>query len=335
MILAGDIGGTKTQLAIFNSNALPFSPTIEATFASRDYDTLESVISGFLKKTCIQVDMICLGVAGPVIEGRAELTNLPWVVSEEQLCSTFNVKTSLVINDLMAMACAVPGLEPGDFLVLNEGNAVKEGNIAVIAPGTGLGEAFLVWDGFRYVAYSSEGGHTSFGPVTPREIELLQYIHDKFGYALFEKVCSGPGIFNIYRFLKERGYGEEPEWLRDRINGVEDAVPEIIAAAMNRDNPCRLCVDTLKLFASVLGNEAGNMGLKFMAINGVYLGGGIVPRILPFLKDDAFGNSFRCKGRMSDLVSGMPVRAILHPAPALYGAALYARDYMMNGIQKS
>ncbi len=334
MILAGDVGGTKTQLAIFHPDRLPLSPLEEATYSSRDYENPESMISGFLKKADVRVDMICLGVAGPVIEGRSELTNLPWVVSEEQLCRAFNVNTSLLVNDLVAMGRFVPSLTQSDFIVINEGEAVKEGNIAVIAPGTGLGEAFLIWNGLRYNAYASEGGHAIFGAATPLEMELSQHIREKFGCPVYERVCSGPGIVNIYTFLKERGYGVEPEWLKHRI-AAADAVPEIIAAAMNPDDPCRLCVDTMTLFASVLGNEAGNMGLKFMATNGVYLGGGIVPRILPFLRETVFGDSFRRRGPMSDLVSRMPVRAITHPAPALYGAALHAMDFMAAGARKS
>lgn len=332
MILAGDVGGTKTRLALFNPDRLPFSPVMEATFPSRAHDNLEGMIAGFLHGSVLKVDTICLGVAGPVVAGRADLTNLPWVISEEQIGRAFDVSASLIINDMMAMAYCIPALEAGDFVVLNEGEAVEEGNIAVVAPGTGLGEAFLVWNGLRYIACASEGGHASFGPATPLEVELLQYVKEKFGYAVYERVCSGPGIVNIYRFLVDRGYGEEPQWLRDRIDGVEDAAPEITAAALDRNYPCRLCVDTMKIFASVLGNEAGNMGLKVMATNGVYLGGGIVPRILPFLDGGAFQDSFRCKGRMSDLVSRMPVRAILHPAPALYGAALYARDFMTGSL---
>lgn len=335
MILAGDVGGTKTQLAIFRPDLPSLSPVKEATYSSRDYENPESMISGFLKKAGVRVDMICLGVAGPVIEGRSELTNLPWRISEEQLCRAFNVNASLLVNDLVAMGRFVPGLKPGDFIVLNEGKAQKEGNIAVIAPGTGLGEAFLIWNGFRYNAYASEGGHAFFGASTPLEMELSQYIRGKFGCPVYERVCSGPGIVNIYTFLKEKGYGVEPEWLKARIAAAADAVPEIIAAAMNPDDPCRLCVDTMTLFASVLGNEAGNVGLKFMATNGVYLGGGIVPRIMPFLRDPVFGDSFKCRGPMSELVSRMPVRAIIHPAPALYGAALHAMDFMAAGARKS
>jgi glucokinase len=228
-------------------------------------------------------------VAGPVVAGRATITNLPWVVDEEQLQAALNLSFVHLLNDLEAIAHAVPFLEPADLHTLNEGQPAPGGTIAVIAPGTGLGEAFLTWDGSRYCPHASEGGHTDFGPVNPLEVELLRYLQDRFEHVSYERICSGLGLPNIYAFLKDSGYADEPAWLAEELTAADDPTPVIVNAALHpayggdEREGSELCVATLNTFVSILGAEAGNLALKVLASGGVYLGGGIPRRILPAL----------------------------------------------------
>jgi len=323
MLLAGDIGGTKTSLAIISSEAGPRTPLAEATFPSADYPTLEAMVHEFLAQVDLQVDRATFGVAGPVVAGRAKITNLPWVMEEEQLREALSLTSVRLLNDLEAIANGVPFLEPEDFHTLSEGERAAGGTIAIIAPGTGLGEAFLTWDGTRYRAYASEGGHTDFGPNTPLEAELLGYLLDRFDHVSYERVCCGIGIPNIYAFLRDSRQAEEPAWLAEQLAGVEDPTPTIVGAALDAERRCEICVATLDIFISTLGAEAGNLALKVLATGGVYLGGGIPPRIMPALQQGRFLEAFRNKGRMSDLVARMPVHVILNPKVALLGAAYH------------
>lgn len=322
MLLAGDIGGTKTNLAVFSTEVGLRAPLAEATFPSGHYSNLETLVREFLAQVDLPVDRAAFGVAGPVVAGRARITNLPWVMDEAQIQKTLNLSSVHLLNDLEATAYAVPFLEPSDLHTLNEGQPVAGGNIAVIAPGTGLGEAFLTWDGSRYRAYGSEGGHSDFAPATPLEINMLRYLQDQFGHVSYERVCSGRGISNIYHFLKDSGYAEEPEWLTEQLAAADDLTPVIVNAALD-EKPPEICLATLDAFVSILGSEAGNLALKVMATGGVYLGGGVPPRILPALKQERFIQAFRHKGRMSDLLAQMPVHVILNPKVALLGAACY------------
>ena len=322
MLLAGDIGGTKTNLAVFSTEVGLRAPLAEATFPSGHYSNLETLVREFLAQVDLPVDRAAFGVAGPVVAGRARITNLHWVMDEAQIQKTLNLSSVRLLNDLEAIAYAVPFLEPSDLHTLNEGQPVAGGNIAVIAPGTGLGEAFLTWDGSRYRAYGSEGGHSDFAPATPLEINMLRYLQDQFGHVSYERVCSGRGIPNIYHFLKDSGYAEEPEWLAEQLAAADDLTPVIVNAALD-EKPPEICLATLDAFVSILGSEAGNLALKVMATGGVYLGGGVPPRILPALKQERFIQAFRHKGRMSDLLAQMPVHVILNPKVALLGAACY------------
>ena len=326
MLLAGDVGGTKTNVGIYSTDKGPREPLVEATFPSSKYPSLETLVSEFLAQVTLTVDCASFGVAGPVVGGQAKITNLPWVIEETQFRETLNLRSVRLLNDLEAIAYGVPLLEPGDLHTLNEGVLIPRGTLAVIAPGTGLGEAFLIWDGLHYRAHASEGGHTDFGPNSSLEIDLLRYLHEKMEHVSYERICSGQGLPNIYAYLKESGYAEEPACLAEQLAGVDDPTPVIVNAALDSEKPCKLCTTTLSIFVSALGSEAGNLALKVMATGGVYLGGGIPPRIISILEDGPFMESFRNKGRFSELVSRIPVHVILNPKIALIGAAFHGLE---------
>jgi glucokinase len=328
MLLAGDIGGTKTNLAVFSPEAGPRKPLVEATFPSADYDSLEALAGEFLAQVDFEAEQASFGVAGPVVAGQATITNLPWVMNESQLQAALNLAPGGVrlLNDLTAIAHAVPWLEPDDLHTLNTGQADPGGSIAIIAPGTGLGEAFLTWDGSRYRAYASEGGHTDFAPANPFEGELLRYLQERFEHVSYERVCSGRGLPNIYAFLRDSGYAQEPAWLAEQLAGADDPTPVIVNAALRGERPCDLCVETLNSFVSILGTEAGNMALNVLATGGVYLGGGIPPRILSVLEGERFLQAFQRKGRLQGLMTRMPIHVILNRKAALLGAACHGLE---------
>ncbi len=321
MLLAGDVGGTKTNLAIFSSEAGWRAPVAEATFPSAQYPGLEAVVQEFLKQRNFSVDHASFGVAGPVVAGSATITNLPWMMDEKQLQKELDIPSVRLLNDLDAIAHAIPFLEPQDLHTLNEGQPISKGAIAVIAPGTGLGEGFLTWDGSRYRAHTSEGGHADFAPTNTSQIELLRYLLARFPHVSFERVCSGKGMPNIYSYLKDTGYAEEPQWLAEQLVAAQDRTPIIVNNALDKEKATKLCVGTLNTFVSILGAEAGNLALKVLATGGVYLGGGIPPRILSFLQDGRFMQAFTHKGRLTEMLTRMPVHIILNPKIALLGAA--------------
>lgn len=322
MLLAGDIGGTKTDLAVFSAEKGPRTPLAQARFHSADYPGLEPMVREFLDQAKLSVSHACFGVAGPVVGGRARLTNLPWLVDETTLRQTLNLQAARLLNDLEAIANAVPELQPNDVHTLSSGAPVAGSAIAVIAPGTGLGEAFLTWDGAEYHAHASEGGHADFAPTNPEQIELLRYMQGRFGHVSYEHVCSGSGIPNLYDYLHHAGTVAASPEVAARLAKAEDRTPLILQAALDADKPCPLCVATLQLFVSILGAEAGNLALKVLATGGVYLGGGIPPRILPALADGRFAEAFQRKGRLAELLGRVPVHAITSRV-ALLGAACY------------
>jgi glucokinase len=326
MLLAGDIGGTKTNLAVFSPDAGLRAPLVEATFPSADYDSLEALVSDFLSQTGVKVELASFGVAGPVVAGRAKVTNLPWVIDEVQLQGALGISSVRLLNDLGAIGHAIPWLTPADLHTLNEGQAQPGGAIAVVAPGTGLGEAFLTWDGARYQSHPSEGGHADFAPTSRLQLGLLRYLMERFGHVSVERVCSGRGIPNIYAYLKDSGHAEEPGWLAEELVGASDPTPVIAKAALSSDRSCALCVSTFEVFVRILAAEAGNLALSVMATGGVYLGGGIPRRILPLLEAGRFLETFRRKGRFSDLLSRIPVRVIVYPKAALLGAACHGLE---------
>jgi len=325
-LLAGDIGGTKTNLAIIASEAGIRRPLLEQTFPSGQYPSLEAVIHAFFQTvdlTANPIDRACFGVAGPVVGGQATITNLPWVISEQSLAAEFGFERVTVLNDLVSIANAVPILQPDDVHTINPGAAVPGGAIAVVAPGTGLGEAYLTWDGQAYHAYASEGGHADFAPTDDMEMDMLRFLQKKFGRVSYERLCSGSGLPNIYAFLRDSGFAPEPDWLAGQLATAPDPTPVIVNAALERGEDCPLCAETLNQFVSILGAEAGNMALKVVAAGGVYLGGGIPPRILPLLKTETFLRPFSNKGRMSSMLRQFPIHAILNAKAALLGAAHY------------
>jgi glucokinase len=326
LLLAGDIGGTKTNVAVFSPEDGPRAPLAEATFPSADYPSLEALVREFLSQVDLKVEWASFGVAGPVAAGRSTITNLPWVMEERQLQEALNLSSVRLLNDLDAIAHAVPFLEPDDLHTLNVGQPAPGGAMAVVAPGTGLGEAFLTWDGSRYRPHASEGGHADFAPTNLSEVELLHYLQGRFGHVSYERVCSGRGLPNIYAYLKDSGYADEPDWLTEQLAAADDPTPVIVNAALDEERPCELCVATLSAFVSILGAEAGNLALKVLATGGVYLGGGIPPRILPALEQERFMEAFRRKGRMSDLLARVPVHVILNPKVALLGAACHGLE---------
>ncbi len=329
MLLAGDIGGTKTNLAIYSPDQGPRVPLVEATFASDDYPSLQAIAEEFLRRVDYGVTWGSFGVAGPVVDGHVKTTNLPWEMDETELSAALNLEKVHLLNDLESIANAVPQLEAEDLATINEGRPASDGAIAVIAPGTGLGEGYLVWDGTHYLACPSEGGHTDFGPSNETEIELLRYLMGRFDHVSYEWVCSGMGIPNIYAFLKDTGRATEPDWLATQIASAEDDTPVIVNAAL--DGSSEICLRTLEIFVSVLGAEAGNMALKVLATGGVFLGGGIPLRILPALHDGRFMQAFLRKGRFSSLLERMPVRVILNAKAGLMGAAAYGLEMGMLG----
>jgi len=334
MLLAGDIGGTKTTLALFAAEAGLRDPVLARTFPSTSYSRLEAIISEFLAQTNLQPQRATFGVAGPVVEGQATVTNLSWIISEAHIQREFGFADIHILNDLEAIAEAIPILRQDDLATLREGRRAEGGTIAVIAPGTGLGEAFLTWDGTQYCAHASEGGHTNFGPRNAREIDLLRYLLERYENVSYERVCSGSGFPNIYAFLKDSGYAKEPNWLTHQLAEATDITPVIVNAAMNTEPRCELCEAALQLFVSILGSEAGNLALKVLATGGLYIGGGIPPRILPLLKTGIFLDAFLSKGRLSMVLDKMPVHVILNPDVGLLGAANYGFK-MQVGQSKS
>lgn len=327
--LIGDIGGTKTILAIFSTESGPNKPLVEISYPSARYESLEAIVEKFLNEVNQPVDRACFGVAGPVVGGSARITNLTWTVDAARLQSTFHWETVKLLNDLESVAYAVPILEPDDIYTISAGTPVEGGNIAVLAPGTGLGEAFLTYVQGRYIAHASEGSHVSFAPVGQLQMGLLNYLNQLgFSHVSFERVCSGGlGIPHLYAYLKSIGYAEEPAWLAEKLAGSEDPTPVIFGAAQDEKDPCPLCVATLKMFVAILGAEAGNLALKVLSTGGIYLGGGISPRILRHLEEPAFLEALVSKGRFRAMLSNMPVRVILNAKAGLLGAAAHGLTF--------
>ena len=319
-LLAGDIGGTKAKLAIYHPKDGPRHPLAEATLQSADFASLEALVAQFLTGKGWSIYRASLGIAGPIVDRRVQVTNLPWVVDERTLSADLGAPVA-ILNDLTAIALSIPFLEAQDLTTLNAGTPAPNGTIAVIAPGTGLGEAFLIWNGDVYVPCASEGGHTDFGPTNPTELELLSYLLSRHEHVSYEWVLSGLGLPNIYEFLRDTRRYPEPEWLKTELSRAKDPTPIISQTAVAAK--AEICVETLRLFVSILGSEAGNLALKVLASGGVYLGGGIPPRILPFLKEASFMQAFTAKGRFSEMMANIPVHVIRNPEAGLFGAACH------------
>ena len=321
MILAGDIGGTNTRLAYFVAEQERVRLVDLRVFPSRRYAALEEVLAEFLSAKKLPVERACFGVAGPVKRGRCVTSNLPWEVDARLLARQLDLETALLINDLEANAYGIAALAPEDFVVLNPGEPNATGNAALISAGTGLGEAGLHWERGRHVPFASEGGHADFAPRNETEVELLFYLLRRYKRVSYERVLSGPGLYNIYQFLRDSGRGEEPPSLAERLRD-QDPAPVISQAALDASSD--LCVRALEMFVSFYGAEAGNLVLKLMATGGLYIGGGIAPRIIAKLREPTFWTAFTTKGRLSPLLEATPVRVIMNDQTALLGAARLA-----------
>lgn len=329
MILAGDIGATKTVLALFPvKQGVAGGPLFETRFASRGYASLEAIVEAFLAETKIRPSAASFGVAGPIERQQAQITNLPWSISAEKISSRFNIARVFLLNDLEAVATAVPHLQKDDLVTLNQGIVDPQGTISIVAPGTGLGTAFLIWTGEHYKALASEGGHTSFAPVTPEQIELLKFLQKKYPHVSFERVCSGSHLSNIYDFFLDRGNHIEPDWLKKELAGVSDPTPVIIGNGLA--GKADICVATLDMFVHTLGIAISNMAITLLPRGGIYLGGGIPPRILKRLQQPDFIGAITAKGRFSGLCSTLPVHVILTPNAGLYGAVRYGINALKN-----
>lgn len=329
MLLAGDIGGTKTLLGLYKPGADARQPVAQAEFHSSSYPGLEEMVVAFLDQVKQSAASACFDVAGPVIGGQARLTNLGWSLSAEALRRNLGLKDVVLLNDLHAIAFAVPYLQPEDLHTINPGKPVSQGPLAVIAPGTGLGEAFLVWNGTEYLACSSEGGHADFAPEGEMQGELWRYVRQQYSHVSYERVCSGQGLPNIYAFLRDTGYAPEDPGFADQLAVEIDHTPLILQEAVQEPVANPLCAATLQLFLAILGAEAGNLALKVMATGGVYLAGGIPRRLLPQLAGSGFMEAFVNKGRFAGLLQDIPVQVIISRA-ALLGAALYGFRYLQE-----
>jgi len=319
MILAGDIGGTNTRLALLEMEDKWPRVIVEQTFPSREHKSLDEIVRQFLGEHGLTIKRACFGVAGPIRNRRSKPSNLPWVVDADQLATLFGFDAVTLVNDLEANAFGLVALEARDFAVLNEGAPESEGNTAIISAGTGLGEAGLHFEGKMRRPFASEGGHADFAPRNELEIELLRYLIPQFHHVSYERVLSGPGLLNIYTFLRDTGRGEEAAWLGDEM---QEAAPSAVITQAALEGNSELCMRALDLFVSIYGAEAGNLALKMNATGGVFLGGGIAPRIIDKLKSPAFMEAFTAKGRMRPLLEAVPVRVILNDMTALIGAAL-------------
>lgn len=318
MILAGDIGGTNARLAFFDVMDGHFRLVSSSIFPSRQYSGLDQIVNEFVEKSKVRADRACFGVAGPVRNERVETSNLPWIIESKRLSAELGIKKTLLINDLEANAWGIAVLNPEDVVSLNQVKGNPVGNQAVISAGTGLGEAGMYWDGSQHQAFACEGGHTDFAPRNQLEMELLQYLHNHFGHVSYERVVSGPGLVNLFHFLRDTHRGTEPDWLSEEMLHSDPAAAISKAAV---EGKCALCEQAVDLFVSLYAAEAGNLALKIMATGGVYLGGGIAPKLLSRLAGPLFMQSFASKGRMQTLMEAMPVRVITNDKTALLGAA--------------
>jgi len=323
MILAGDVGGTKVVLALYGFDHGQLSHIREEIFPAREYGGLEEVARKFLAESGNPVvTAACFGVPGPVRGGRLKLTNLPWELDSRELAKHLKIEHLFLINDLEANGYGIPELTAEQIHELSAGDAGAVGNRGLVSAGTGLGEAILVWNGKMHVPMASEGGHADYPARDEVEFELMQYLRRALnGRVSLERVVSGLGLKNIYTFLRDEKGLEEPAWLTERMLHED---PNIAIAELGEAGTVELCVRTLDMFASAYGAEAGNLALKVLAVGGMYLGGGIAPKLLKKMKDGTFMKAFTDKGRLSDLLVHTPVRIILEPRCALMGAAAYA-----------
>ena len=324
MILAGDVGGTKVDVALYNFEQGNLKPVTEKKYHAPSYSSLEAVVREFLDeaKPSEDITAACFGVPGPVRNGKLKLTNLPWSLDTRELSLGLKIDHLFLINDLEANGYGIPELPADKIFTLSTGDPSVVGHRGLIAAGTGLGEAVLVWDGKRYMPIASEGGHTDFAPRNEEEVDLLRYLWRTLkGRVSYERVVSGLGIANVYAFLRDEKKLDEPAWLKDRM-ATED--PNAVIGELAESGESELCAHTMDLVISAYGAEAGNLALKILAVGGIYIGGGIAPKVLSIIRRGGFMKAFTDKGRMSALLEQMPVHVILESRAALIGAASYA-----------
>src|SRR5712691_4287765 len=310
MILAGDIGGTHTRLAYFKFQDGSLKFLSESVFPSREHRGLDEIVVKFIKLHGVQPDAACFGIAGPVRNGRVETSNLPWIIEGSRLSHELHLPSAFLINDVEANAWGIAALEEKDLVTLNKVKEIPVGNQAVIAAGTGLGEAGMYWDGQKHFVFACEGGHADFAPRNELEIDLMRYLHTRFGHVSYERVVSGPGLVNVYHFLRDTGRAVEPPALAGRLAG-EDPAAAIAASGLSGEFD--ICRRALDLFASVYGAEAGNVALRGFTLAGLYVGGGIAPKIFDKLADGGFMRAFVDKGRYVALLREIPVAVALNP----------------------
>jgi len=322
MILAGDIGGTNSRLAAFETEGNRLQCVVEKIYPSKEHNGLPEIVSDFIRTEGIPANSACFGVAGPVRHGRSKISNLPWTIDARELATQLRLRTVGLINDLEALAYGIDALESKDFVGISEGASDAEGNMAVVSAGSGLGEAGLYWDGFRHHPFACEGGHTEFAPKNDLEVELLQYLMKKFGHqhVSYERILSGPGVQNIYEFLRDTEEEEEPAWLKEELTAAPDVPALISQLGLQKKAP--ICDRTLTVFASVFGSEAGNCALKFMATGGIYVAG-IAGKIVAKMQEPNFMDAFLDKGRMRSLLEGIPIKIVLNDDSGLLGAARF------------
>jgi glucokinase len=317
MIFAGDIGGTKSHLALYAPGDTPRRPSVDRVFQSRDYPSLEALCTEFLDRAGEPPPRTVFGIAGPVVNNRVEATNLPWRMDGEALGRTIGSSVTFM-NDLEAAGWGLPLLGPKDLETLQVGSPAR-GNRALIAAGTGLGESILIWNGADWRPSPSEGGHADFGPRDPLEDELLVWLRARYGRASYERILSGPGLADLYRFMTATDRGDEPPVVAERFAAASDPAALVTETAL--DGSCERAAMTLRKFVEIYAAEAGNLALKGFAVGGVFMGGGIAPKILPFLREESFVHAFQTKGRLTAVLEDIPIAVILAPETALWGAA--------------
>lgn len=316
VILAGDVGGTNTRLALFSEGRRDF--LIEQKFPSKNFQSLEEIVLQFLEGRQEKIEKACFGVAGPVQNERCKTTNLPWIIEASNLAKVIGIERVYLLNDLEAHGYGISLLHESEWVEISPGEK-KVGNAALISAGTGLGEACLYWNGKEHIPFASEGGHVSFSPENEREIELLRFVKKEHSHVSYERFLSGSGIALLYRFLVENGH----EKAREEVDRAENPASQITFLAM--EQKCPTCTRVLEWFVEIYGSEAGNLALKVLAVGGLYIGGGIAPRMVPFFRSGKFMERMTTKGRVSPLLSKIPVKLILNGNTALIGAARYCK----------
>ena len=320
-VLAGDVGGTNARLAVVSVDAWHADIVLERKYPSHDYPGLAPIVSRFCAEAGETPDRACFGIAGPIVGDECRTPNLPWVIRARELAAATGVPRTRLINDFDAVGHGLPLMQGPDLMTLQAGEAVAHGSIALLGAGTGLGQGYLTWDGDRYRVHSSEGGHADFAARTDIESDLGRWLHEQYGHASWERVISGPGLVNVDRFLAQAGTAPESDAVRDEM--ARDASAAVVTRH-GLDGSDALCVKALDMFVGCFGAQAGNVAVSVLATGGMYLAGGIAPRIAKLLASDLFLSAFRSKGRLSPVLAKVPVHIIVNPNVGLLGAAVAA-----------